>query len=193
MNWIKTQEAAIRERQQMQTNIRVKSRPNLSQGRTAVTSKFEQTAMRTFLPRTAAKQVTEEYAENNNNNIGIQQGMIIREMPVVQPAIITQEIPQPIITQNAPQPVITQVQQPIITQVQQPVITQQRIITQVQQPIITQNVQQGINYQSGVGPYYHEKVLPAIVQPEIRRPTIHENVNGVVYSPTGQNVYYSSK
>ena len=64
-NYIKNQENLIRERQALQTTIKVKQRPNISHGKSAVTSKFEQSALRTFLPRAIAKPVTEDYIQNN--------------------------------------------------------------------------------------------------------------------------------
>ena len=64
-NYIKNQENLIRERQALQTTIKVKQRPNINHGKSAVTSKFEQSALRTFLPRTIAKPVTEDYIQNN--------------------------------------------------------------------------------------------------------------------------------
>jgi hypothetical protein len=65
MNYIKNQENLIRERQALQTTIKVKQRPNINHGKSAVTSKFEQSVLRTFLPRAIAKPVTEDYIQNN--------------------------------------------------------------------------------------------------------------------------------
>ena len=65
MNYIKNQENLIRERQALQTTIKVKQRPNINHGKSAVTSKFEQSALRTFLQRAIAKPVTEDYIQNN--------------------------------------------------------------------------------------------------------------------------------
>ena len=62
-NYIKTQENLIRERQALQTTIKVRPRPNISHGKSAVTSKFEQSALRTFIPRTVAKPITEDYIQ----------------------------------------------------------------------------------------------------------------------------------
>ena len=68
-NYIKNQEHAIREKQAIQTTIKVKSRPNISHGKSAVTSKFEQSALRTFLPRAAIKPITEDYIQNTTTYI----------------------------------------------------------------------------------------------------------------------------
>ena len=68
-NYIKGQENIIRERQALQTAIKVKSRPNISHGKSAITSKFEQSALRTFLPRTVAKPVTEDYTQKNTYSV----------------------------------------------------------------------------------------------------------------------------
>ena len=65
-NYIKTQENAIREKQAMQQTIKIKSRPNIMPGKSAITSKFEQSALRTFFPRTVIKPVTEDYIQKNN-------------------------------------------------------------------------------------------------------------------------------
>ena len=64
-NYIKTQENTIREKQAMQQTIKIKSRPNIMPGKSAITSKFEQSALRTFFPRTAIKPVTEDYIQKN--------------------------------------------------------------------------------------------------------------------------------
>ena len=64
-NYIKNQENLIREKQAIQTTIKVKSRPNINHGKSAITSKFEQSALRTFFPRTVAKPVTEDYIQKN--------------------------------------------------------------------------------------------------------------------------------
>ena len=68
-NYIKNQEHAIREKQAIQTTIKVKSRPNISHGKSAITSKFEQSALRTFLPRAAIKPITEDYIQNTTTYI----------------------------------------------------------------------------------------------------------------------------
>ena len=91
MNWIKNEENSIRQKQQMQNSIKIKTRPNLSQGKTAIASKFEQTAMRTFLSRTPAKQFTEQYNENNNNNLTMQTENIIQSEPKY---IVREIVPQ---------------------------------------------------------------------------------------------------
>ena len=65
-NYIKTQENSIREKQAMQQTIKIKSRPNIMPGKSAITSKFEQSALRTFFPRTVIKPVTEDYIQKNN-------------------------------------------------------------------------------------------------------------------------------
>ena len=64
-NFIKTQERTIREKQAKQQTIKIRSRPNIMPGKSAITSKFEQSALRTFLPRTVLKPATEEYIKKN--------------------------------------------------------------------------------------------------------------------------------
>ena len=62
-NDIQTQENIIRERQALQTTIKVPKRPNIKHGKSAITSKFEQSTLRTFLPRNVAKPITEDYIQ----------------------------------------------------------------------------------------------------------------------------------
>ena len=83
-NYIRGQEQAIREKQALQTTVKVKSRPNISHGRSAITSKFEQSALRTFLPRTGVKPITEDYIQNTTYNIPSNKGTIISSEPIVQ-------------------------------------------------------------------------------------------------------------
>ena len=68
-NYIKNQENEIREKQAIQTTIKVKPRPNIDHGKSAITSKFEQSALRTFLPRAAIKPITEDYIQSNTTYI----------------------------------------------------------------------------------------------------------------------------
>ena len=68
-NFISTQENTIREKQAMQQTIKIRSRPNIMPGKSAVTSKFEQSALRTFFPRTVIKPITEDYIQKNEYNI----------------------------------------------------------------------------------------------------------------------------
>ena len=89
-NYIKNQENLIRERQALQTTIKVKQRPNISHGKSAVTSKFEQSALRTFIPRTVAKPITEDYIQKKE--------ISAQKANVISPAVInTQPKPQYII------------------------------------------------------------------------------------------------
>ena len=64
-NFIRTQENTIREKQAKQQTIKIRSRPNIMPGKSAITSKFEQSALRTFLPRTVLKPATEDYIQKN--------------------------------------------------------------------------------------------------------------------------------
>ena len=126
-NRIKNQEDVIRNKQAIQTNVKVPERRNIYPGQSAVTSKFEQTALRTFLPRTGAKPTTDEYPKNINytTTIPVTPTQIITNTDVYdnvetqylqpiyqQPQIIQQ---QPQIIQQQPQPIILKVEQPIIT------------------------------------------------------------------------------
>ena len=138
-NYIKSQENIIRDKQAYQTTVKVKQRPNIYPQGSAITSKFEQSAVKTFLPRTGAKPPTQEYNQNNNNITPA--STLITADPYLfpstpstyqQPEIITQ--PPQIITQ--PTQIITQPPQ-IITQPTQIITQSPQIITQPPQ-IITQ-------------------------------------------------------
>ena len=64
----------------MQQAIKIKPKPNVMHGKSAITSKFEQSALRTFLPRTALKPTTEDYIQRNQYvasapNVVIQQAV----------------------------------------------------------------------------------------------------------------------
>ena len=66
MNEINQNQNIIRNKQVIQTQVNIKPRPNINQQTSAVVSKFEQSALRTFFPRTGAKLNIEEYSQNNN-------------------------------------------------------------------------------------------------------------------------------
>ena len=68
INMINDQENKIRNKQAIQTRIQIKQRPNINPQTSAVVSKFEQSALRTFFPRTGAKHNIEEYTQNQNYN-----------------------------------------------------------------------------------------------------------------------------
>ena len=125
-NYIKTQENSIREKQIYQTKVRIKQRPNISPGSSAVTSKFEQSALRTFFPRTGAKPITEDYIKNNNY------------IAPVSTTLITNESYQPSQLYNIPTSYENQLEsqyiQPIYQQPQ--IITPQPITFKVERPII---------------------------------------------------------
>ena len=149
-NYIKSQENLIRDKQAYQTTVKVIQRPNVYPQGSAITSKFEQSAVKTFLPRTGAKPPTQDY--NQDNNYITPATTLITADPNLypttntvqtqyltstyqQPQIITQ--PTQIITQPAqiitqPPQIITQTPQ-IITQPQ--IITPQPVIISVQQPV----------------------------------------------------------
>ena len=86
-NYIKTQENTIREKQAMQQAIKIKPKPNIMHGKSAITSKFEQSALRTFLPRTALKPTTEDYIQKN-------QYISPTSNPIITQAVETAPSPQ---------------------------------------------------------------------------------------------------
>ena len=87
--YIKNQENAIRNRQAIQTNIKIKQRPNISPGASAVTSKFEQSALRTYLSRAGAKPTTQEYTQNLNYTFQEQNNIITPILQTQPPEYIT--------------------------------------------------------------------------------------------------------
>ena len=149
-NYIKSQENLIRDKQAYQTTVKVRQRPNVYPQGSAITSKFEQSALKTFLPRTGAKPPTQEY--NQDNKYVVPSSTLITADPnlfpttnTVQTEYITSTYQQPQIITQTPE-IITQptqliTQQPqIITQptqiITQPqVITPQPVIISVQQPV----------------------------------------------------------
>ena len=122
-NNIKNKENSIRNKQAIQTNVKVQERPNINPGTSAVTSKFEQTALRTYLSRTGAKPTTEEYTQNvtYTTTVPVPQTQIITNTNVVDnietqylpPVYQEKQIIQPIVIQ--PQPIIYKVEQPIVS------------------------------------------------------------------------------
>ena len=125
-NHIKNQENSIRNKQAIQANIKVQERPNINPGVSAVTSKFEQSALRTFLSRTGAKPTIEGYPQN-----------IIYTNPIPTQIITTTQVePNYIETKYLP----TIIQQPQIISPPPP----QQVIIKIPQPIINTNIQQPI-------------------------------------------------
>jgi hypothetical protein len=152
-NYIKSQENLIRDKQAYQTTVKVRQRPNVYPQGSAITSKFEQSALKTFLPRTGAKPPTQEY--NQDNNYTAPASTLITADPnlfstanIVQTEYITPTYQQPQIITEAPQ-IITQPTQ-IITQPPQIITQPTQIITQPQvitpQPVIISVQQPVTNY-----------------------------------------------
>ena len=121
-NHIRNQENSIRDKQAYQASVKVPTKPNIVPGASAVTSKFEQSAVRTFLPRTGAKPTTEEYIQNNN---------------YISPVATTLITPQPTLIYSVPTIYQTQPVQNIQPIYQQPqIITPQPVMLQVSQPLL---------------------------------------------------------
>jgi len=144
-NYIKSQENIIRDKQAYQTTVKIRRKPNVYPQGSAITSKFEQSAIKTFLPRTGAKPPTQEYNQENNYITPV--STLITSDPNLYPTTntveteyITSTYQQPQIITETPQ-IITQppqiITQPtqIITQPPQ-IITPQPVIISVQQPVI---------------------------------------------------------
>ena len=122
INAITEQENAIRQKQAIQTKVQVKPRPNINPQSAAVVSKFEQSALRTFFPRTDAKYNTESYTKQNpdyNFNYTYNPTYTTTEISPYTYNDISNQIPM----QTQVLPTIYQVPQPVIVNVQQPVVT----------------------------------------------------------------------
>ena len=132
-NYIRGQEQAIREKQALQTTVKIKARPNISHGRSAITSKFEQSALRTFLPRTGVKPITEDYIQNTKPT------QIISQVPVIQ---------------TEPQQIYTIPSSSSAERILQPkylptVVRQEKVISQ--QPIMIEHPDVGYSTKPNVG------------------------------------------
>lgn len=105
--YIKNQENIIREKQAMQENVKIQTRPNISPGPSAVASRFDQPALRTFLPRAGVKPTTEEYNQYLNYTFTAPNPIISTPTPYVQTEYVqypqTQYITAPT-TYNIPPP-----------------------------------------------------------------------------------------
>ena len=151
-NYIKTQENLIREKQALQTTIKVRSRPNVSHGKSAITSKFEQSALRTFLPRTVAKPVTQDYIQGNTI-IAPKQTTIISPVvqtaitPVIQAAItpVVQTDTQEYVVTNPPEKTLKPKYLPTVYR-QEKIIAQQPIIIQAEAPDVTYSTKPDMNF-----------------------------------------------
>ena len=141
-NYIKTQENLIREKQALQTTIKVRTRPNVSHGKSAITSKFEQSALRTFLPRTVAKPVTQDYIQGNTI-IAPKQTAIIA--PIVQTAItpVVQTDTQEYVITNPPEKTLKPKYLPTVYRPEK-IIAQQPIIIQAEAPDVTYSTKPNI-------------------------------------------------
>ena len=126
INEINNQQNALRNKQAMQTKIQIKSRPNIQPQTSAVVSKFEQSALRTFLPRTGAKPQTEDYTQINNYNYTnlyptttYSPAIITETSPYITTTDTTYQYPKvlPTIYQQtsliSPQPIILNAPQPV--------------------------------------------------------------------------------
>ena len=141
-NYIKTQENLIREKQILQTTIKVKSRPNISHGRSAITSKFEQSALRTFFPRTVAKPVIPDYVQNNTI-IAPKPTAIIA--PVVQTVQTIQTEPQEYVITTPNEKTLKPQYLPTVYRTEK-VISQQPIIMQAEAPDVTYSTKPDLNF-----------------------------------------------
>ena len=117
INMINENQNAIRNKQAIQTKIKIKSRPNVIHQPSAIVSKYEQPAIRTFFPRTGAKHNINEYNQNQYNNYNYEPNIIYNPPITTTNSYedMTNQIPiQTQYVYQAPQPVILNVQQPLI-------------------------------------------------------------------------------
>ena len=145
-NYIKTQENLIREKQAIQTTIKVKPRPNISHGKSAITSKFEQSALRTFLPRTVAKPVTQEYQQNNT---------IIAQRPIISPAVETE--PQEYVITTPAEKTLKPKYLPTVYRTEK-VISQQPIIIQAEAPDVTYSTKPNLGFTTQNAVYTYNNI-----------------------------------
>ena len=131
INLISQQENAIRNKQALQTKIQIKQRPNIIPQGQAVVSKFEQTALRTFLPRTGPKpnidNINSSQIYNYNYTEPIQNNYysptyITEVSPYLATNNTYENISYQIPIQTQVLPTIYQSPQPLILNVQQPII-----------------------------------------------------------------------
>ena len=150
INSITEQENDIRNKQAIQTQIQIKQRPNINQQSSAVVSKFEQPALRTFFPRTGAKPNIEGYNSNQDYNYINQ---------IYRPPITTEITTYPYTTQDTYEnisyetPIQTQTL-PTIYQVPQP----QPVIYNVPQPYINPSPSSTLRLSNKTNSSYNNKV-----------------------------------
>ena len=126
-NSINEQENAIRNKQIIQTKIQIQQRPIVNPQGQAIVSKFEQTPLRTFLPRTGPKPNIDNYNSSQIYNYDytepIQNNYYTPTYTTeVTPYITTNTTYENISYQTQVLPTIYQPPQPAIINVQQPII-----------------------------------------------------------------------
>ena len=134
-NYIKTQENLIRERQALQTTIKVKPRPNISHGKSAVTSKFEQSALRTFVPRTVAKPITEDYIQKKE--------LSAPKANIISPVVINTQPAQQYIVPASNQNTLEPKYLPTVYRPEK-IISQSPIVVQEEHPDVTYSTKPNI-------------------------------------------------
>ena len=172
-NYIKTQENTMREKQAMQQTIKIRSRPNIMPGKSAITSKFEQSALRTFFPRTVIKPVTEDYIQNNQ---------YISSAPT--------EIVNQVVVESAPAP---QYQVPVQNKILQP-----RILPTIYQPekILSPQIIQADNpnttYTSKQNNFYNTQPITSNTYYTSNQINSNQNDKYGTYQPKALNPNYMS-
>ena len=206
-NHIKNQENSIRNKQAIEANVKVQERPNINPGVSAVTSKFEQSALRTFLSRTGAKPTIEGYPQNVNYINPIPTPIVTTTQTTTQiypnnvettylPTIIQQ--PQ-IVSPPPPQQVIIKIPQPIInTTVQQPIInntTPQKLLRASNYSISSHNSYGNPTYRA----YLSQGSKDVIYKNRLDFPNYYKsvaknaNLNSQTVLNTNNNIPYSSR
>ena len=164
MNIIADKENAIRNKQAIQTKIQVKPRPNINPQASAVVSKFEQSALRTYFPRTGAKYNTEEYS-NQNYNYNYNYTYNTEITPY------TYNISNQIPVQTQVLPTIYQVPQPVIVNVQQPVINYSQYT-----PSLRLSNRSNISYNNTYKAYLKTPSKDVVYQNKVLNPNL-SNIN----------------
>ena len=177
-NYIKTQENTIREKQAMQQTIKIKTRPNIMPGKSAITSKFEQSALRTFFPRTVTKPITEDYVKKNNY------------VTSNSPEIISQVVVEPAPTSQYTIPIQNKILQPrILPTIYNPQKILPAKVIQAEQPDMTFTQKQN-NLYNNLDTNYTSIQNNEI--PNQNMGTFQRNVLNPVYINNETDVPYSS-
>ena len=183
INSINEQENAIRNKQIIQTKIRIQQRPNvIPQGQNqAIVSKFEQTALRTFLPRTGPKPNIENYNSNQIHNYNYIEPI---QNNYYTPTYTTEVSPYIATNTTYPTqvlPTIYQSPQPVILNVQQPNISSP--------PVLRLSNKTNNSYKNNTYRVYLKSPAENVTyQNKVINPNLN-NSNNISYSTNNKNTF----